>query len=291
MSDPRLAEADALLATGRWAQAEALLRALQESAAGGPPDYLAALAWARARALHALGDIDGAVSVFRSHCEAREPACDPEFDAIYHAGLRATGTFPFPAGRRLRFYRLVERLDAILPLEGAIAECGCYRGLSTWVLCRYLALWDDAFDGSGFTVLDSFAGLSAPSAEDATPADMPESGDVAPMRQAGAFAASLETVRANLAGFPKLRLHPGWIPQSLASLPEARYRFVHVDVDLHAPTRACFEYFYPRLVRGGVIVCDDYNWPGARRAIDAFCAAHGLRAQTNAQHQAWLTRP
>lgn len=68
MSDPRLAEADALLATGRWAEAEALLRVLQASATGAAPDYLAALAWARTRALHELGDIDAAVSVFRTHC-------------------------------------------------------------------------------------------------------------------------------------------------------------------------------------------------------------------------------
>ncbi len=31
-----------------------------------------------------------------------------------------------------------------------------------------------------------------------------------------------------------------------------------------------FRYFYPRLVPGGVIMSDDYNWPGAKKAIDAF---------------------
>jgi len=286
----RLAEADALLSVGRWTEAEALLNALQASLPDATPELAGAIAWGRTRALHEAGRIEAAAAVFRGHCDACEPECDPQFDEIYDAGLIATGTFAFPAERRLRFYRLIERLDAILPLDGAIAECGCYRGLSTYLLCRYLALWDEAFDGRGFTVLDSFAGLSTPAAQDAAPADAAGADAVAPMRHAGAFAADLDTVRTNLADFPRLQLHPGWIPQSLASLPEARYRFVHVDVDLYAPTLGCFEYFHPRLVTGGVIVCDDYNWPGAQRAIDAFCATQGLQAQTNAHHQAWIVK-
>jgi len=50
---------------------------------------------------------------------------------------------------------------------------------------------------------------------------------------------------------------------------------VHVDVDLFEPTAARLEFFYPRLVSGGMIVCDDYGFttcPGARKACDDFCA-------------------
>ena len=50
--------------------------------------------------------------------------------------------------------------------------------------------------------------------------------------------------------------------------------FVNVDVDLHEPTRDSIEFFYPRMVPGGVMVFDDYGSqmqsPGAARAIEVF---------------------
>ncbi|HSD42676.1 MAG TPA: TylF/MycF/NovP-related O-methyltransferase [Burkholderiales bacterium] len=54
---------------------------------------------------------------------------------------------------------------------------------------------------------------------------------------------------------------------------------MHLDVDLYAPTRACLEYFLPRLVSGGVVVCDDYGssaFPGAARAWDEVCGDGAL---------------
>ena len=45
-------------------------------------------------------------------------------------------------------------------------------------------------------------------------------------------------------------------------------------MDLHQPTLDSLAYFYPRLVRGGIIVCDDYGsklFPGAHIAWDTYC--------------------
>jgi hypothetical protein len=45
---------------------------------------------------------------------------------------------------------------------------------------------------------------------------------------------------------------------TLPTLPESTYRLVHIDTDLYLPTKACLEYFAPRLSPGGVVVLDDY---------------------------------
>jgi hypothetical protein len=51
---------------------------------------------------------------------------------------------------------------------------------------------------------------------------------------------------------------------------------VNVDVDLYEPTRDSIEFFYSRLVPGGLLLFDDYGSemqsPGAARAIDEFMA-------------------
>ena len=44
---------------------------------------------------------------------------------------------------------------------------------------------------------------------------------------------------------------------------------MHVDVDLYRPTLDACEYFYPRLVPGGVLLFDEYGFPAARGERDA----------------------
>ena len=106
----------------------------------------------------------------------------------------------------------------------------------------------------------------------------------------GAFAASLEQAKRNLAEFPDIEFHPGWIPLTFGGLPERKYRFVHVDVDLYDPTVESFEYFYPRLAAGGIIVCDDFDWPGARLALEEFCSERGLELKLTPHNQAFVRR-
>ncbi len=110
------------------------------------------------------------------------------------------------------------------------------------------------------------------------------------MARPGNFAATLDQVRAALGEFPAIRYYPGWIPTTFSGLTERAYRFVHVDVDLYQPTRDAVEYFYPRLSAGGIIVSDDYNWPGARRALDDLCARQNLELTVSEFKQAYVQK-
>jgi hypothetical protein len=54
---------------------------------------------------------------------------------------------------------------------------------------------------------------------------------------------------------------------------ERTYAFAHFDVDLYEGTVGCLEYFYPRMVRGGILLSHDYDWAsGVRKAFDDFFA-------------------
>jgi hypothetical protein len=88
---------------------------------------------------------------------------------------------------------------------------------------------------------------------------------------AGTFQGSLETVKATLRDYPLIEYHTGLIPKSFASAAERIYKFVHLDLD--EPIKGAVEYFYPRMVKGGVIDIDEYGiprWPGARRLLTSF---------------------
>ena len=204
---------------------------------------------------------------------------DETFRSVFREGVMRSGSKHDPNVVHQRMYNAVQFLRYSLDLDGDVAECGAFQGLSSFVFCHYIRLAQPGFDGSGYHIFDSFEGLSQPRAEDtAEPgaALMDEQ-----FRNAGAFHGSLETVKSTLSEFPRIEYHRGWIPQSFDGISEREYKFVHLDLDLYEPIKGSIEYFYPRMVRGGVIVIDEYGlprWPGARKAVDEFCQRNDLAA-------------
>ena len=66
---------------------------------------------------------------------------------------------------------------------------------------------------------------------------------------------------------------------------------VHVDVDLYEPTRDSFRFFFERLSPGGRIVCDDYSWEGARKAVREVAQEYGVDIVESPYDQAMLIKP
>jgi O-methyltransferase len=216
---------------------------------------------------------------------------DPTLLVYYKRALLITKSSAKPLRRVYRQTSLVELLRTTISIDGAIAECGCARGMSSMQMAFSIAASNTDWRGERFYICDSFQGLSEPSAEDLDMRGMAraEAKRVMSMTFAGSMAYSFEKISKLMwSQFPALSLHKGWIPEVFNGLPETAYRFVNVDVDLYAPTLASFEYFYPRLAKGGVIVTDDYNWPGGRKAIEEFCARRNLTLQFTESKLAYL---
>jgi hypothetical protein len=161
-----------------------------------------------------------------------------------------------------RKFALRELLKLALRRHGDLAECGVFRGASAFLMAKAICR-----TGSGRTLhlFDSFAGLSPPDAADGS------------YWQPGSLACGLADVQASLRDFADLiAYHPGWIPTRFHDVADSGFCCVHIDVDLFQPTRDALAFFYPRMVPGGMIVCDDYGFdtcPGARRAMDEFFAS------------------
>lgn len=269
-----------------YPQAEAILRRLAQT----KPEH----ELVQDLLIQALFHQDKAADAMRLYDEAvgrGAHACDPHYDALYRRALIATGNCPSPLKRRLRFRKLLELLSRTLELDGCVAECGCYRGMSSHLMLSTLKRHDPEFDGRGYHVFDSFRGLSAPTEEDNVSDTFPSAESIKHMSRPGAFRASLAEVKQALAEFPFVEYHPGWIPLSFSGLPERKYRFVHLDVDLYDPTLAALDYFHPRMTRGGVMVSDDYTWPGARRAIEEYCRRDGAGYSVTEHGQAVIMCP
>ncbi|MEO0757655.1 MAG: TylF/MycF/NovP-related O-methyltransferase [Cyanobacteria bacterium J06648_16] len=216
---------------------------------------------------------------------------DTLFNQTYDTGLKRSGVPRDSIKRRERYYNLVQLFQQTLTLEGSMAECGCWMGLSSYLFCCYARRADPSFSGAGYYLFDSFEGFSEPNATDNLPSLTINSLKKKFGKVAGAYEVDTSTVKQTLADFPDVSIHKGWLPQSLEGIPERTYRFVHVDVDLHEPTQGSIEYFYPRLVPQGMLVCDDYGslaWPGAKQAVDDYCQAHQIQPLVLSTGQAVL---
>lgn len=159
-----------------------------------------------------------------------------------------------------RKFALVNLLKLSLRTDGDVGECGVFEGATAWFMADSLR---EANAERPIHLFDSFEGLSNPASVD---------GD---FWRRGSLAAPEAAARRNLSEFQNVRFYKGWIPARFSEVSDRSFSFVHIDVDLHQPTLECLEFFFPRLTKGGLIVCDDYGFdtcPGARKAVDEFFA-------------------
>lgn len=184
-----------------------------------------------------------------------------------------------PQVRKLdRRFTLIEFARLVRGLEGSTAECGVARGVGSAIILEALA--GSYRDGARHYAFDAFSGLPPPGEIDRMSTG--EQGWTA-----GDLKHDRDMAETALARFAEAELRVGWIPDTFAGLEGERFRFVHIDVDLHDATRDALAFFYPRLVPGGVILLDDHGLetcPGARRAaLDYFAGRETVLDLTTGQ--------
>jgi O-methyltransferase len=100
------------------------------------------------------------------------------------------------------------------------------------------------------------------------------------MAEVGVFKGASAKILCGLKGDKALFLFDTFagLPANAANTDEAeliladrQYSFVHFDVDLYEGTKACLEYYYPRMVSGGIMLSHDYSLlRGVKQAFDEF---------------------
>lgn len=89
---------------------------------------------------------------------------------------------------------------------------------------------------------------------------------------------SYEQILDNFSPFRFVNIVKGAVPKTFADLPDQEYGLVFYDCDLYEPAKATFEYFWPRMNNGGVLLVGDYvcekgGFEGVKKAADEFFAS------------------
>jgi hypothetical protein len=135
---------------------------------------------------------------------------------------------------------------------GDYAEVGVYKGASAKLISK-------AKGDKKLRLFDTFEGLPEPGEHDRG------------VHVKGQYACSLDSVKQYLRDYDNLEFHQGMFPNSTAGVEDSTYAFVHFDVDLYDGTFACLEYFYPRMVLGGIMLSHDYGLlAGVEKAFQEF---------------------
>ncbi len=155
-----------------------------------------------------------------------------------------------------RLANLVSYAERARTLEGDFAEFGVFRGGSLELIAKL-------HRERRIIGIDSFEGL-------------PKPGDRDNFHKKGDFK---ETNYSDVKGYfrlmyPNVEIIKGFSPFDKLD-PGKKYAFVHIDVDLYQSVWEGLDFFYPRMVEGGIIILDDYGFEsteGAKKATDEFCA-------------------
>lgn len=147
----------------------------------------------------------------------------------------------------IRGYRIYKAIEEVDKLDGAIVEVGTYRGGLGCLMAKKAE--DEGIDSNVY-LCDTFEGIV-------------KSGDKDTYFDEGQLSAASPQHVANLAD--KLDINPsvleGTFPEETANeIEEDNVRLAHIDVDVYESTKESYEWIWPRLCDGGIILIDDYGW-------------------------------
>lgn len=171
--------------------------------------------------------------------------------------------------------------------QGSFVECGIWRGGCLAVMASLAAA-----EGKGRKVygFDSFEGLPELTTEDEGHGE----------QFVGLCDATMHDVQETFRtwGVPMddTTLVPGWFKDTV---PEAApdmgpIAVLRLDGDWYESTMTCLEHLYPKVVRGGTIIIDDYTtWKGCTKAVDEYRGLHNIDAkmvETDPIGEIWWTK-
>ncbi|MCL1828963.1 MAG: TylF/MycF family methyltransferase [Oscillospiraceae bacterium] len=154
-------------------------------------------------------------------------------------------------------------------ISGSVAEAGVYRG-------SYAALINEYFPDRMLYLFDTFEGFD----------DRDIMKETVPFSKTNDFSkTSVEVVLNNMINPDKCIIRKGWFPDTAYDIDDS-FCFVHLDMDLYAPMFAGLNFFWNKMVQGGVLLVDDFyseNYKNVEAAVFDFekCIGEQLKIVPN----------
>jgi len=166
-----------------------------------------------------------------------------------------------------RAYVLCWAANQAKNLEGDFVECGVNTGMFARMIINFINF--DKLEKS-YYLLDTFCGMSEKYSSEK---------EMIRSKKMGYTKDIYESVKETFKDFKNVKIIKGAVPDTLEEVKSSKVAFLSIDMNCVLPERAALEYFWDKLVKGGIIILDDYGFPGhleQKQAHDDFCAKRGI---------------
>lgn len=177
-----------------------------------------------------------------------DPVFSESFKKIY--GNHKYDQYESPHSVAWRLHTLCWAAQETLYLSGDLVECGTFKGDFAWVVNQVVK---PGVLGKKFYLYDSFEGF-APSDQSVDPTYAEFANPI--YRETGIF----DSVKKRFVHDSHVIVTRGFLPEAVNKTSPNKVCFLHMDLNSPAAELSTLEYFWPRIVPGGIIIFDDYGW-------------------------------
>jgi hypothetical protein len=166
--------------------------------------------------------------------------------------------------------------------DGDFVECGVNRGGLSRTVSHYV---DFAALNKRFWLLDTYEGL---------PGHLITEDERRRGILPGGYDPCYDQVVKTFSSVPGVQIIKGVVPDTLVQVKAEKICYLSIDMNNAAPEIAAAEYFWSRLVSGGIILLDDYGWAkqiNQKIAFDKFADIRGVRPLSLPTGQALIIKP
>jgi O-methyltransferase len=155
-------------------------------------------------------------------------------------------------------------------VQGNIVECGTWRGGMIAGIAEVIG------GGRGYYLCDSFEGLPPAQGIDGVAARSWQANTSSPDYYDNCTASEEEARSAMAKSKAKdYTIVKGWFHETLPNFPQTPIALLRMDADWYESTKCILDNLACRVVRGGLVIIDDYyTWEGCTLAVNEYAAQH-----------------
>lgn len=168
-----------------------------------------------------------------------------------------------------RIHTLCWAADYAKQLDGDFVECGTRTGFFAKSIIEYLGA--KAF-AKRFVLIDSFQGVIPEFLSDNE--KLRESKGV---KSDDIWSKIYNQVKEQFSSYDRVEVYKGVIPEVLENIEFGQISFLSLDLNNAYAEKKALDYIWPYLQLGGIIVLDDYGYPGfeeQQKMHDEFARSH-----------------
>jgi O-methyltransferase len=216
---------------------------------------------------------------------------DPTFVRAYAKGMDSGHKMGRPKGSRndihieWRVHMILWAAQHATQLEGDFVECGVNTGILSLAVCDYLNF--EKLSDRKFWLFDTFQGI---------PEDQASSSERAHTLGANesCYEECYELAVRNFAPYPNAKLVKGKVPETFVDVDIEKVAYLSIDMNIAKPEVAAMEFFWDKLVKGAIVVFDDYGWAHCGEqyeALNAFARSRGVSIAALPTGQGLVIKP